>query len=69
MRSNQQPASQSMQSQQQPMRSLRAALLPNPRQAWRGFFVAYYYYFSYFFGYFFGYRQTPARAAARTMLA
>jgi len=42
-----------------------AAPLSNPRPAQRGFFVA----FSYWFGYsFFGYRQTPARAAARTML-
>ena len=42
-----------------------AASLSNPRPAQRGFFVA----FSYWFGfYFFGYRQTPARAAARTML-
>jgi hypothetical protein len=44
---------------------LPAGLLPNPRPAWRGFFVA----FSYWFGfYFYGYRQTPARAGARTML-
>ena len=42
-----------------------AALFSNPRPVWRGFFVA----FSYWFGfYFFGYRQTPARAGARTML-
>lgn len=41
------------------------ALLSNPRSAQRGFFVAFSYWFGY---YFFGYRQTPARAAARTML-
>lgn len=41
------------------------ALLSDPRHIWRGFFVA----FSYWFGfYFYGYRQTPARAGARTML-
>ena len=44
---------------------LPAALHSNPRFTWRGFFVA----FSYWFGfYFFSYRQTPARAGARTML-
>ena len=42
-----------------------AASLSNPRPAQRGFFVAFSYWFGY---YFFGYRQTPARAAARTML-
>jgi hypothetical protein len=55
------------QSRIQPVLSgvLPAALTSNPRFAWRGFFVA----FSYWFGfYFFGYRQTPARAGARTML-
>jgi hypothetical protein len=41
------------------------ALPANPRYSWRGFFVA----FSYWFGfYFYGYRLTPARAGARTML-
>jgi hypothetical protein len=39
--------------------------LSDPRLTWRGFFVA----FSYWFGfYFYGYRLTPARAGARTML-
>jgi hypothetical protein len=39
--------------------------LSDPRLSWRGFFVA----FSYWFGfYFYGYRLTPARAGARTML-
>ena len=42
-----------------------AALLSNPRPVWRGFFVAFSPWFGY---YFFGYRQTPARAAARTLL-
>jgi hypothetical protein len=42
-----------------------AVLHADPRYTWRGFFVA----FSYWFGfYFYGYRQTPARAGARTML-
>ena len=45
--------------------ALSAALPSNPRYTWRGFFIA----FSYWFGfYFYGYRQTPARAGARTML-
>jgi hypothetical protein len=45
--------------------ALPPALISNPRHLWRGFFVA----FSYWFGfYFYGYRQTPARAGARTML-
>jgi hypothetical protein len=44
---------------------LPTALLSDPRHIWRGFFVA----FSYWFGfYFYGYCQTPARAGARTML-
>jgi hypothetical protein len=44
---------------------LPAALPSNPRYTWRGFFVA----FSYWFGfYFYGFSQTPARAGARTML-
>ena len=52
-----------------PSGSLRAvvpaALLSDPRPVWRGFFVA----FSYWFGFYFsGYRQTPARAGARTLL-
>jgi hypothetical protein len=34
----------------------------NPRQAGRGFFVGYSFYFG-----FFGYRQTPTRAAATRM--
>jgi hypothetical protein len=39
--------------------------LSDPRLTWRGFFVA----FSYWFGFYFsGYRLTPARAGARTML-
>ena len=42
-----------------------AALLSNLRPTWRGFFVAFSPWFGY---YFFGYRQTPARAAARTLL-
>jgi hypothetical protein len=42
-----------------------AVSISNPRFTWRGFFVA----FSYWFGfYFYGYCQTPARAGARTML-
>ena len=48
------------------LRAVTPAALPlNPRPAQRGFFVAFSYWFGY---YFFGYRQTPARAAARTML-
>jgi hypothetical protein len=42
-----------------------AAPIANPLHAWRGFFVASFYWFGY---YFFGYRLTPACAAARTML-
>jgi hypothetical protein len=43
-------------------RASYAAIL-NPRQAGRGFFVGYSFYFG-----FFGYRQMPARAGARTLL-
>ena len=42
-----------------------AARLSDPRPAWRGFFVAFSYWFGFYFG---GYRQTPARAGARTLL-
>lgn len=41
-----------------------AALLSDPRPSWRGFFVAFSYWFGFYFG---GYRQTPARAGARTL--
>lgn len=40
------------------------AVILNPRQAGRGFFVGYSFYFG-----FFGYRQMPARAGATSMPA
>jgi len=41
------------------------AAIVNPLHAWRGFFVASFYWFGF---YFYGYRYTPARDAARKML-
>jgi hypothetical protein len=48
-----------------PVASPAPVLSIDPRSAWRGFFVAFYYFFGF---YFYGFRQTPARAGAVRML-